>query len=46
MIDVGPLLARRDLLAPQAAAEGVKLTYLPFIIQAVTRALATSTPTA
>lgn len=39
-LDVGPLLARRDLLAPQAAAEGVKLTYLPFIIQAVTRALA------
>lgn len=39
-LDVGPLLARRDLLAPQAAADGVKLTYLPFIIQAVTRALA------
>lgn len=39
-LDVGPLLARRDLLAPQAAAAGVKLTYLPFIVQAVTRALA------
>jgi pyruvate dehydrogenase E2 component (dihydrolipoamide acetyltransferase) len=39
-LDVGPLLARRDLLAPQAAEAGVKLTYLPFIIQAVTRALA------
>jgi pyruvate dehydrogenase E2 component (dihydrolipoamide acetyltransferase) len=38
-LDVGPLLARRDLLAPQAAAAGVKLTYLPFIIQAVARAL-------
>ncbi|MCA9533130.1 MAG: 2-oxo acid dehydrogenase subunit E2 [Myxococcales bacterium] len=38
-VDVGALLARRDALEARAEQAGIKLTYLPFIVQAVTRAL-------
>jgi pyruvate dehydrogenase E2 component (dihydrolipoamide acetyltransferase) len=38
-VDVGPLIARRDHLAARAEQDGLRLTYLPFIVQAVTRAL-------
>ncbi|MEZ4327282.1 MAG: dihydrolipoamide acetyltransferase family protein [Polyangiales bacterium] len=39
-VDVEPLIARRAALQPQAAAVGVKLTFMPFIVQAVVRGLA------
>ena len=37
--DVTELVALRKRLAPKAEAEGVKLTYLPFIVKAVVAAL-------
>ncbi len=37
--DVGRLTALRDRLRPRAEAEGVKLTFLPFIVKAVVGAL-------
>jgi pyruvate dehydrogenase E2 component (dihydrolipoamide acetyltransferase) len=37
--DATGLIAMRDRLAPRAEAKGVKLTYLPFIVKAVVRAL-------
>ncbi|MEO0321634.1 MAG: dihydrolipoamide acetyltransferase family protein [Myxococcota bacterium] len=37
--DVTELVALRSRLAPKAAAEGVKLSYLPFIVKAVVAAL-------
>jgi pyruvate dehydrogenase E2 component (dihydrolipoamide acetyltransferase) len=38
-IDVGKLVALRDQAKKAAAAEGVQLSYLPFIVKAVVRAL-------
>ncbi|NNN07364.1 MAG: DUF2118 domain-containing protein [Elusimicrobia bacterium] len=38
--DMTALLALRDELKPEAAKRGVKLTFLPFIIKALTKALA------
>jgi len=38
--DMTALLALRDELKPVAAARGVKLTFLPFIIKALTKSLA------
>jgi pyruvate dehydrogenase E2 component (dihydrolipoamide acetyltransferase) len=38
--DMTALLALRDELKPAAAAKGVKLTFLPFIIKALTKTLA------
>ncbi|MEK7384012.1 MAG: dihydrolipoamide acetyltransferase family protein [Elusimicrobiota bacterium] len=37
--DMTALLALRDELKPQAAKRGVKLTFLPFILKALTKAL-------
>ncbi len=37
--DAGRLVALHAALAPEAARRGVKLTYLPFVVQAVVRAL-------
>ncbi len=38
--DMTALLALRDQLKPEAAARGVKLTFLPFVIRALVKALA------
>ncbi|HXT01037.1 MAG TPA: 2-oxo acid dehydrogenase subunit E2 [Elusimicrobiota bacterium] len=38
--DMTAVLALRDELKPEAAARGVKLTFLPFIIKALTKTLA------
>jgi pyruvate dehydrogenase E2 component (dihydrolipoamide acetyltransferase) len=38
-IDAGQLVKLRRALQPQAAQRGLKLTYLPFVIKAVTQAL-------
>ncbi|MCA8921040.1 MAG: 2-oxo acid dehydrogenase subunit E2 [Planctomycetes bacterium] len=38
-VDVSELVAMRERMKPAAAAHGVKLTYLPFIIKAVCQAL-------
>ena len=38
--DMTAVLALRDELKPEAAARGVKLTFLPFIIKALTKSLA------
>ncbi|MBN2197474.1 MAG: 2-oxo acid dehydrogenase subunit E2 [Polyangiaceae bacterium] len=37
--NVGPLIALRERVRPHAEAQGVKLTFLPFIIKAVVSAL-------
>ena len=37
--DLTELVRLRERLKPQAEAQGVKLTYLPFIVKAVVRAL-------
>ena len=37
--DAGRLLALRDRLKPEAAARGIELTYMPFIVKAVCAAL-------
>lgn len=38
-VDVGALMALRERLAPRAEKMGAKLTFLPFIVKAVVRAL-------
>jgi pyruvate dehydrogenase E2 component (dihydrolipoamide acetyltransferase) len=37
--DAGPLFARREKMKAEAEAKGIKLTYLPFIVEALIEAL-------